>query len=862
MLILLGFKANAQGTISGVVKDAETGEFVIGAYITSGAETVATDFMGNYSITIPSGVHELSCSFIGMGKQTKQFDVRDGDKLVWDITLSAESKVLDIAVVSAGRFEQKFEEVTVSLEVLQPALVENKATTSLESAIEQTPGVSLVDGEPQIRSGSGFSYGAGSRVMVMVDDLPVLSGDAGRPTWGFLPLENLEQVEIIKGASSVLYGSAALSGVINIRTRYPDARPLTRVSLQHGLYSNPRTSEAIYWDTPLQQSNVRFLHSQQIGGWDVVIGGNFLGDDGHKGPEIVSYTDSISGNIIGVDTLQGSYNPLSVDRYAANVRGRVNVNIRRRKSKIEGLTYGLSTNWQMGESLNTLIWDDNNSGIYSSYDGGTTRTNQLVGTVDPFIEYLSPSGVRTSFRNRWQHLVNNNDNNQSNSSDVFYSEVQTQKLGAFGMEKTALTAGAVHQYTISNAELYMGGDTTGINTARNIAAYLQLDQPISEQLNLSMGLRYEHFDINGTKEGKPVFRAGANYQLAEETYLRASMGQGFRFPTIAEKYIRTGLGQLQVYPNNDLRPETSTSIELGVKQGFKVGQFGGYLDFALFRQHYNDFIEFTFAKWVEPDPPPGEPGAGLNNLNGRGFRSVNTGESLVTGAEISVMGQAEIGEKTISLLAGYTYTNPISVTPDFDYNTEGNDYADSTITFSNTSSDPTNNILKYRSQHLVRFDMEVSNDIGFLGLSARYQSALQNIDVAFLDLERYGAVDWGLMEWLSANHSDENGWGYYDWSIADNAAVDAGFTDEIDEIIIDGEEVDYIDFIRNVDEAWSNDPLYKLPWIIDMRLGFNVNDNSKVSLVISNLLNEEYAIRPLAVNSPRLFNVVYTYEIK
>ena len=88
----------------------------------------------------------------------------------------------------------------------------------------------MVDGEPQIRSGSGFSYGAGSRVMVMVDDLPVLSGDAGRPTWGFLPLENLEQIEVIKGASSVLYGSAALSGVINIRTRYPDARPLTRIT--------------------------------------------------------------------------------------------------------------------------------------------------------------------------------------------------------------------------------------------------------------------------------------------------------------------------------------------------------------------------------------------------------------------------------------------------------------------------------------------------------------------------------------------------------------------------------------------------------------------------------------------------------
>ena len=113
-----------------------------------------------------------------------------------NFSLDSEARLLDMAVVSAGRFEQSVAEVTVSLEILQPALVENKATTSLESAIEQTPGVSMVDGEPQIRSGSGFSYGAGSRVMIMVDDLPVLSGDAGRPTWGFLPLENLSLIHI------------------------------------------------------------------------------------------------------------------------------------------------------------------------------------------------------------------------------------------------------------------------------------------------------------------------------------------------------------------------------------------------------------------------------------------------------------------------------------------------------------------------------------------------------------------------------------------------------------------------------------------------------------------------------------------
>lgn len=54
---------------------------------------------------------------------------------------------------------------------------------------------------------------------VLVDNVPILSGDVGRPNWSFLPIENLEQVEVIKGASSVLYGSAALSGVVRMCAR-------------------------------------------------------------------------------------------------------------------------------------------------------------------------------------------------------------------------------------------------------------------------------------------------------------------------------------------------------------------------------------------------------------------------------------------------------------------------------------------------------------------------------------------------------------------------------------------------------------------------------------------------------------------
>ena len=781
---LLSFGAKAQ-TVSGSITSSDE-QTVIGAYITSGNKGASSDIDGKYSLTLASGTHEITCSFIGLKTTTKTITIAPGEMATLNFNLDSEARLLDMAVVSAGRFEQSVAEVTVSIEVLQPALVENKATTSLESALEQVPGVSMVDGEPQIRSGSGFSYGAGSRVMVMVDDLPVLSGDAGRPNWGFLPLENLEQIEIIKGASSVLYGSAALSGVINIRTRFPDARPLTRFSVQQGLYSNPRSTSSVYWDTPLQQTNIRFLHSRQLGGWDIVIGGNILGDDGYKGPTIE--LDSLN---TPVDTNTVGYNPLSVDRYGANSQARFNINLRRRDSAIPGLTYGLSTNWQKGESLNTLIWENSETGLYSSYAGAATRTKQLVGTVDPFVEYLSPSGVRTSFRNRWQHLVNNNDNGQGNNSDVFYSELQTQKIGAWGMEKMALTGGVVHQYTIGEAQLYTGGNEDGINTARNIAGYLQLDQPIGKRLNLSGGMRYEHFSINDDSEGKPVFRAGANYQVAEETYIRSSFGQGFRFPTIAEKYIRTGLGVLQVYPNESLKPESSTSLEIGVKQGVKIGEFLGYLDVAVFQQRYTDFIEFTFQRWAESSD---------DLLNGLGFGSLNTGESQVRGAEISLMGQAKWGSRdqhSLDILTGYTYTNPISLTPDFNYG-DGE-----LTTYLGTSHDTTGHILKYRSPHLVRFDAQWTHPKGFIGLSARYQSVLKNFDEAFITFD--GLADWGLNEWLEEHPT--------------------------------------------------------LPWIIDLRVGFDMNDHSRISVVVSNLLNQEYSIRPLAIESPRLVNLVYTYEV-
>ena len=807
---LLVSMAEAQ-TFTGIVQDDE-GLALPGAFITArltngSVEGAVSSPDGTYILDLSSWAGKgvsLTCSYIGMQKEVKDVDALVSGKaysLNW--SLMPTSEALDVVVVSAGRFEQSAKEVTVSIDVLPPRIVESRGTTTLETALEMNPGVTFVNGEPQIRSGSGFSYGAGSRVMILVDDLPVLSGDAGRPTWGFLPLENLEQIEIIKGASSVLYGSAALSGVINVRTRFPDARPLTRITRQIGVYSDPRSLQAKTWSTRPQQSNLRFLHSQQLGKWDVVIGGNILRDDGYLAPEEGAMPKArdyhFTPSLVGVDLLDRT-----VDRYGAEYRARLNANLRKRETRVEGLVYGLNTNWQLGESLNTLIWQNAPDSIYGAFQGAATRTNQLIGTVDPYVQYLTPGGVRHSLRNRWQYLNNDNDNDQSNGSHVGYSEYQLHMNGErWGIEGLNLTAGAVNMIALSRAELYSGGSSDGNNSARNQAAYLQIDQSIGERIKLAGGARYEYFAVNGTGAGKPVFRLGGNFQLAEATFLRSSFGQGFRFPTIAERYIRTGLGALQIYSNEELRPEFSTSAEIAIKQGFQfkgtsAGDFAGFLDLAFFRQDYEDFIEFTFGQW---GPDEGEIPS-IANVFGLGFMSVNTGGSRVTGSEISLTGRWTTRKFQADIITGYTYTNPISTTPDYNYNPQEDGLA---TTYLSTSHDTTGHLLKYRSPHVFRFDVQLSGQKWFGGLSARYQTALHNFDQAFIEFEEQGFVQWGVQQWLDENPD--------------------------------------------------------LPWIIDARLGREWPNGHKLSVLINNITNAEYAIRPMAMESPRLTSLMYTYQI-
>ncbi|MDP3927604.1 MAG: TonB-dependent receptor, partial [Bacteroidota bacterium] len=318
--------------------------------------------------------------------------------------------------------------------------------------------------------------------------------------------------------------------------------------------------------------------------------------------------------------------------------------------------------------------------------------------------------------------------NQDNSSRNTYAEYQVQRF-ITGLNLT-ITGGVANSLSYSNSPLFMG-----VQSSRNHAAFLQLDQTIARKLTLNAGARYEYFNMNETSESKPVFRTGANYELAKATFIRSSFGQGYRFPSIAERYIETSVGILNIFPNPNLASETGWNAEIGIKQGFSFAKVKGFLDVAYFHTQYQNMIDFNFGVWRGFDIQ--------NPFSGLGFKTLNIGETRITGLDVSVNATGNIGPVSVQTILGYTYTNPVMLDIDKPF---ASDSLGISYTFRSTRSDSTN-ILKYRFQHLFKCDVQLGYKKWQLGFSIRQNSAMQNIDRVFLSLVA------GLEEARNANRN-------------------------------------------------------------------------------------------------------------
>lgn len=765
--------------ISGTLTDESNGDPVSFANIgiKGRSSGTFTDVNGFFKLEIEKGEHVIVFSCIGYEKLERAISIPgDGKAIVLDAKMKPTAQELNTVVVSGSRYEQKVEESVATIEVLQAQSIQNSNPASVDKAIDKIPGIAIVDNEPQIRGGSGFSSGLGSRVMVMVDEIPMMRGDAGRPDWGFLPVEDVEQIEMIKGASSVVYGSSAITGAINIRTVYPKSIPETKVNSFIGIYSKPIPKYSTPWSgfNPLQYG-ISVSHLQQFDNVDLSAGASYYADQGYIGgvPEPAADTAFNKGEFIK--------------------RAKVYVNTRVRNKKISGLTYGLNANFMYNESAETYFWYDADTNIYRSYPGALSYFKVFSFYADPFIKYFDKKGNQFSFKNRVYYGNTNATNNQSNRYTTIFNEIKYSRkfsnLGDF-----TVVAGVSSIYSHSEGQVFSGilapdGTTTayqtGVYSSEDLGIYVQLSKKFWKRLTIEAGARYEYYNIASTIENKPIFRAGFNLQAAKGTFIRGSAGQGFRAPSIGERYITTNSGGFGFYPNPDLNSETCNSYELGVKQVFKIKKFGMMADFALFYEDYWNYVEFNFGIW----------GHGPSFQKNMGFKFLNTGPARIYGLDLTLAGEGKLARNLeLSTLVGYTYNVPQAMEPNMVYYTNpGPPKVD--YTYQNTSSDTSGNVLKYRIQNLVKADFQFTYRKRFsAGITGKYFGYMKNIDVFLEYLDEQKLMHTGIKKYREEHH-------------------DGNF-------------------------------------IIDFRVSYAFGI-FKVALLMNNLMNTQYSLRPVTIESPR-----------
>ena len=768
--------------VTGVVTDYSGKAPMIGVkVIASSGEKTITDFDGKYNLPINKFPVTLVFSMIQYANDTIVI-TQAGN---YTLELKEFVKDFETIVVSAGRRKQAAEDVPVSMEVIRPQLIDNKGITDLEQAVDQTPGVFTMDGQVSIRGGSGFAYGTGSRVLLLWNGMPLLSGYAGDTQWNAIPMEQASQIEVMKGAASVLYGSGALNGVIALTEKEPSYKPETKIKIQSGIYDNPKRSSLKWWTRNPMNQQVEVYHGQMHNKVGYTVSTTLFHNDGYREGE-------------------------------TEMRGRVSGSLYFKSQKFNRLKTGIGYNYQIQKSGNFLIWESADLG-YTPSGGADTSIAASTLTynfgqrlfLDPYIKFTDKNNNKHSLKTRMYFAENVNLNNlsQSNGAVIYFSDYQFQKQYS---NDFTLTTGISNIYNVVKSNLF------GDHTSNNIAVYAQFEKKIGE-LDITAGVRAEYFEMDGKRGDTdfliskkdsttipiyPILRTGLHYQAAKYTHLRASFGQGIRYPAVAERFTQTSVGALNVFPNPTLRPEIGWSAEIGIKQGVKIGEWKGMLDVAAFVNQYSNMMEFSFIYFnpisqlpLNPINPSPEDIQFLTNgqynvADWVGFQAQNAEKARITGLDISFNSSGKLGPVELISLLGYTYMNPISLNNDPLYIAN---YSDSTT-----------NMLKYRFKHLAKADIEANYKKISLGFSCRYSSFMRNIDRTFED------------------------------------DLDPSLTSEV--YILPG--------LTAYRQQYNKGNL-----VFDVRFGFKINDQYRIGLIANNILNAEYTTRPGDIQPPRNYMV-------
>lgn len=886
-------------TLTGIITDAFTREPLIGVTIlnTDNNSGTVTDFDGMYSLEVTTLPAHIKFSYVGYQTEEKVFKTIPAQ---YNMVMQADNEVLDEVVVTAGRFEQRMTDVTVSIEVVKPQALRSQAPTDLSATLQTLPGVEVIDKQPSIRGGGGWTYSVGSRCQVLMDGMTILNPKTGEINWNNVPLENVAQVEVVKGASSVLYGSSALNGVINVRTQRPGTDPETKISGYVGVYDNYKNYAYTGARLPLYYG-AEASHSRRVGDFDFSAAISGFKDEGFRQQ---SFNDRarLGGNMTYHKPMpEGKYMNMGFNlNYVANQYGDFFIwrspkdpihpspltNMGRKEHNFnidpffnyddvdKGISHKLRARFYVtADNITTpsatltteelLKWGvqsfdlDKVKGYYDQVkgytDGGMAISDALLVTfqdvaipvmnedwlgavtngIDLVKNGLGYTGTVAELQDAVAYAMNLMTDHTPTRPELTYNGYVDYQFAKQWKSGVRLTTGINWNHITNTANI------TGTHQTDNLAAYLQYDHRIANRLSLSAGVRFEYYRMdNDLKEAniqigkwlcpvRPVFRAGLNWEIYKAGFLRASFGQGYRNPSITEKFARKDIGGVGVYPNHNIKPESGFNAEIGYKQLYKFGPVSGTLDVAAFYTEYQNMIEYQFGLFRNSDYTMinsmddviSEVQNMINDIKttkslsnagiGIGAQFVNVNHARIYGAEVSTAGKVDI-QKGMDLRysIGYTFTEPEDM--DNDKRIEEEKTYSDPLQMKNKSNDT--KYLKYRNKHSFKTTIDYTYKWLSLGVNMSYRSKILAVDYIMVDervKEQKDLMDYARMFIFGY----EDGLSLHDYWMNHNNGI---FT-------------------------------------MDLRAAVRFKEHVEVQFMVNNLLNTEYSYRPMALAAPRTF---------
>lgn len=447
------------------------------------------------------------------------------------------NRSLEELVVTGTRSETDVRHLSQTVSVIDRKEIEQGLQPSLLPVLtEQVPGLFVTsrgvmgygvsDGAAGGISLRGLSGGS-AQLMVLIDGHPQYAGIFGHPISDSYQSLLADRVEVLRGPASVLYGSNAMGGVINI---------VTRKMREDGVKTDLRAGYGSYNTLETELTN-----RVRKGRFSSVVSGSYNRTDGHR------------------DNMQ-------FEQYGGYAK----------------LGYDLTANWNTYADVNVTHFNASYPGPVSApLLEGDQRITRGVASFALENRYERTSGGLSFFYNWGKHWINDGytpgagespQDGRFNSFDdmmgiSFYQSARFFKGNriTFGFDWFRYGGEAWTEY--------VKGEDAGTRSdlvdkrENEVAGYVDFRQDIGSWLTFNAGLRVDHHSRVGT-EWVPQF--GAAFHLPENVELKASAAKGFRYPILREMYM---------FPpqNPDLQPESMWNYELAFSQRL----LGGRLHYGL-----------------------------------------------------------------------------------------------------------------------------------------------------------------------------------------------------------------------------------------------------------------------------------------